>query len=100
MHGSFVPVIEHKGARHWPIAVWSFGKIEIRFQLLADRPAFEADAARQELQRRLNEIPGVQLPDNAIDRLPTIPLKSLAKEPAMTKLLDVLNWVAEEIGKS
>jgi hypothetical protein len=46
---------------------------------------------------RLNEIPGVALPEDSITRRPSIPLSTLQDEPVLAQFLTVLEWVVGEI---
>lgn len=55
---------------------------------------------RMEFLRRLNEIPGVALPDDSVCRWPGIPLASLHDEAALGQLLDALDWALREIRAS
>ena len=69
--GSFVPVYTQGGVGHPLFALYSSGVLEIYFQWLIKRPAFSDEAPRQELRRRLNAIPGVSIPENALRKLCT-----------------------------
>ena len=62
-------------------------------------PPFDQVAMREELLRRLNEVPGVQLPSNAIDRRPGVPLKILAAPEALATLLAAFEWFLGEAVK-
>jgi hypothetical protein len=46
-----------------------------------------------ELLRKLNEIPGVIMPDDAISRRPRIDLATLTNAAALEQFLEVLDWV-------
>ena len=51
--GSFFPLKKHKGVTHWLISVWTYGRIEIQFQVMKNKPPFDAESERLELLRRL-----------------------------------------------
>ena len=70
--GSFVPVLDHNGQSHYPIALYGNGWVEVQFQWLMRRPPFDDLDLRRELLRRLNEVPGVSFADDAITRRPSI----------------------------
>jgi hypothetical protein len=95
--GSFVPTLPHKGRNHQLFAVWTYGTVEIYFYWYQSKPPFDSEEKRRELLDRLNAIPGVSLPPDAIGRRPGIPLAVLTDEAALEQLLAVLGWVAEEI---
>lgn len=98
--GSFIPVIEHAGVSHSILAVYTYGRVELSFQNLKKNEPFSDDALRVELLRRLNNIPGITLPEDAITRRPSIPLTVLAQGDALAKFLTVLDWVAGQIEAS
>ena len=94
--GSFYPLIEHKSTVHWTFSVWEWG-IEIEFQYMRTRPPFDDEEKRLELLRRLNEVPGISLPADAITRRPSIPLGKLSDEDALSQFLAVFDWYVEEV---
>ena len=90
--GSLIPVLEQDGQRHYPFAIYTYGGVEIQFQWLT-RPPFDSPDVRLEFLARLNQIPGVQLPEDAITRRPRIQLSVLAADPAAIEgLINVLDW--------
>ena len=95
--GSFIPVLDHRGQPHYPLAMYTYGRIEIQFQWLT-RPPFDDLALRRELLRRLNEIPGVDLAPDAISRRPSIPLALFADDSdALEAFLSALDWFCETV---
>jgi hypothetical protein len=95
--GGFIPGLDHKGTWHQVIEVWTYGTVEVQFQHMQSRPPFDDETRRLELLRRLNEIPGVALPEDSITRRPGIPLSALQDEPVLEQFLTVLEWVVGEI---
>ena len=63
---SFFPMLDHKGTSHYLIAIWTYGRIEVQFQNMLRNPPFDDETKRLELLRRLNDIPHVTIPTNAI----------------------------------
>lgn len=98
--GSFVPCVTHNGVEHLPFAVWTYGTVEIYFQWYIGKPAFDSAERRMELSRRLNEIPGVSIPEDAITRRPGIPLSALAADGNVSRFLSVFEWFLEEVRKT
>ena len=68
------------------------------FYYLKLKPPFDDVDLRKELMRKLNEIPEINLPADAVDRGPIIPL-SIFNEDALERFLLVFNWVIEQIRK-
>jgi len=98
--GSFYPVLDLNGERYCPIAIWTYGKIEIQFQWLMNKSPFNDEMKRKELLNRLNQIPGVEIPEKAITRRPNIFLSKFKEDSSLTKLLETLDWVVQEIKSS
>lgn len=94
--GSFFPMLDHKGTLHWLIAVWTYGRLEVQFQQMKTEP-FNRESERLELLRRLNEIPGVDLSTDRINKRPSFPLSALKDETALKQFLEVLDWFVQEV---
>ena len=91
---SWIPVLAANGREHYPIAVYSYGRIEVQFQHLKARPPFDDEQTRLELLRRLNEIPGVSFDRDLITKRPSIQLSLLARDPSAVEQLEhVLEWI-------
>lgn len=97
--GSFFPMLEHKDTRHWLISVWTYGRLEVQFQQMKTEP-FNRESKRLELLRRLNEVPGIDLPTSRINKRPSFLLSMLKDEAALRQFLEVLNWFVQEVEAS
>jgi hypothetical protein len=97
--GSFMPVLDLPSVSQQLFAVYSSGGVEIEFQYYISRGAFASEDKRRELQRRLNAISGVKIPDDAIARRPNIPLTTLARGQATEEFLAVFDWFIQEVQK-
>lgn len=95
-YGSVTPTLDHGGHSYWPFYLGTDGRINIQFQWMSAMPPFDQVAMREEFLRRLNEVPGVQLPSNAIERRPGLPLKLFATPEAMAALLASFEWFLSE----
>ena len=94
--GSWVPVVEALGREHYPIALYSSGRIEIQFMHLRARPPFDDEQVRLELLEQANAIPGVAIHPEKIDKRPNIALALLASNPpALEQLKRLLEWVEQ-----
>jgi hypothetical protein len=98
--GSVYPILDYNGIAYYPFCIWTYGKVEIQFQWLLKRPPFDAESKRKELLDRLNQIPGLNIPTDAITRRPNIFLSALKDENALKQFLETLDWVVQEIKKS
>jgi len=98
--GSFYPVLDYNGEQYYPIAIWTYGKIEIQFQYLMTKPSFNDEIKRKELLNQLNQIPGVKISEKSITRRPNIFLSTFKDESSLGMLLETLDWVVQEIKSS
>jgi hypothetical protein len=95
--GSCVPVLDVGTVSVYPFAIYTYGRVEVQFQWLRARP-FDDESARLELLRRINEAPGVDLPDDGITRRPSIPLSVLAADPsALARFTDAISWALDAV---
>lgn len=99
-YGTFSPALSHKEVEHRPIQVWTGDYLYVQFGDLRSELPFSDELRRRELLRRLNEIPGIAIPDGAVDKYPSIALTALSSEDALGRFLAVLDWVAQEIKTS
>jgi hypothetical protein len=95
--GSFIPVYAHGDTDYQLFVVWSSGTLEVYFQWLAQRPAFADESRRRALLDRLNAIPGVAIPPDAIRRRPNVPLSAFLDPASRAQLFATLDWCLAEI---
>lgn len=98
--GSFFPLLDIRGTSYWLISVWTYGRLEMQFQMMKNKPPFDEEAKRLELLRRLNALPGVDIPADAITRRPSIPLTTLQDEVILKQFLDICDWIIGEVTAS
>lgn len=96
-NGSFVPYLDHKGIRHSLFAIYSDGWFETYFPTLRNRPPFAELSKRQELLKRLISIQGVSLPPDSVDKRRSIKLSVFDSAAKIDALIDILNWIVQEI---
>jgi hypothetical protein len=65
---------------------------------MRNRQKFSAKQ-RQELLRLLNEIPGVNLPNDSIEKFPSIPLSTFTQEGSLEKFLAAIEWTNDQVRK-
>lgn len=99
-YGSFVPVLNHKKRDHQPFAVFATGAIEVYFQWYAQKPPFDDEAKRLELRERLNRIPGVSIPADALLRRPSFPASLLRNQQAFELFTEAFGWYLAEVRRS
>lgn len=99
-NGSFYPMLDYKDEPHYSVVVWTDGRVAIQFKEMMPRKPFDDERKRLELLDRLNKIPGVALPADAIALYPSIPLASIADDAAMKAFLAVWDWYIAEVKAS
>jgi hypothetical protein len=97
-NGAFLPTFRGDGVPFKPIAVQTNGILKVEFVYLDRHPALESTAARRELMNRLNAIPDVAIPEDAIHRWPTVQLEALAPPKALKTFVSVIEWAAAKTG--
>jgi len=97
--GSLVPAVDIDTISHWPFAVWTYGKIEIYFQWYKVKPPFESIEKRKKILDKLNEIKGVNIPENKIDKRPSFDIKLLKEKSEFDKFVQIYDWFIKEIEK-
>ncbi|MGJ4851824.1 hypothetical protein ACH6CV_16420 [Bacillota bacterium Meth-B3] len=99
-HGSFVPEYQGK-QRHLFCTVYNYDSgsfVEMSFQHM--KPPFNELAYRLKLRSALEEIPGVQIPDDKLDKRPSFPASLLANEKNFALFTDVLKMYIADIKAS
>ncbi len=99
--GSWIPVFAANGRDYYPIALYSYGRVEVLFQHLKRREPFDDEQTRLELLAQVNEIPNVSLGPEVITKRPSIPLDLLATDPvALQQLERTIEWVEDQATKA
>lgn len=62
--------MECNGIEHKPLQVWTGDYVYIQFGAIRDDPPFSDESKRLEMLQRLNQIPGVAVPESAVDKYP------------------------------
>jgi hypothetical protein len=94
--GSFQAGLDDASGYLFPFALYSYGRVEIQFQSMLRRAPFDAPERREQLQQKLNTIPGVEIPDGGLNRRPSIPLEALTNENALEGFLAAMDWAFEQ----
>lgn len=97
--GSIVPAVDLTEISHFPFAIWTYGKIEIYFQWYKDKPPFDSIDIRKKILDKLNEIKGVNIPENKIDKRPSFDIILLKEESEFDKFIQLYDWYFNEIEK-
>lgn len=98
-HGSLTSGTGEAGGCY-PFTIYTHGSVEIKFQELSRRPPFDRRESLRELQSRLNAIDGVSIPDDGLDRRPTLRIDALQSDRALDAFLDAMRWIFEEVRRA
>lgn len=93
--GSLIPEIAVGSQRYQLFALWTYGSVEICFQWLAGKAPFENIERRKELARRLNQIEGVNVAEQSLDKRPSFPMAVLGVPSRMELFLQTMNWCVD-----
>ncbi len=95
--GSFFPVLDKNGLGYLSVAVWTYGKIELQFQYMQNRPPFDNVLLRHEFLEQLNQIPGIALPEDGLTRRPSFAIRALVPEENLKQFIAVLDWFVDMV---
>lgn len=80
----------------FPYHIKDYGSIVIYFTSLKKRAPFDQDAKRLELIEKLNKIPGVHIPPDALNGKPAFQISTLAQGECLEKFVAVMDWVRKQ----
>jgi len=95
--GSFYPTLVYQGKKQGIIVVYTDGRIVIQFQIIRKFSPFNGEPKIVELLKRLNKLPEVSIPPDAINRYPSLPLSLFKDEEVLKQFLGIFDWVIQEI---
>lgn len=95
--GSLFPILDYRDKHYLLFAIWTYGRVQIQFQMIRKNLPFSDEQKSMELLRRFNEIPAVSLTSDTINRYPSIPLLLLGDGPMLNQFLGIFDWVIQEI---
>jgi hypothetical protein len=91
-------VITSGGSKVWsPFYIWTYGTVEIQFELLKSRPPFDDPRMREEFLGRLRKVAGAAFKENAIDARPPIPLSLLESDESFEAFAAAIDWFTSVI---
>jgi hypothetical protein len=88
--GSFFPNVGLGKERLFPVAIWTYGKLEFQFQTLKGHPAFSRVEDRERFRQRLLGISGVEIRPDQLERLPSVPLTTFSEPGRLELLFEIL----------
>lgn len=86
----------HRDGDIWPATIYPSGRFEVVFQHLSSRTPFDDVALREQLRRRLNRLPGVDIATAKLSLRPSFPLRVLDDSGALESLVEHLHWFYEQ----
>ena len=90
--GSFFPMLDIDGVSHYTFGAWTGGVIEIQFQWMKKHEPFADEESRCQVRDRLNEIPGIDIPEDGIGRRPSVRMVALEQRGSLDQFLGVFDW--------
>lgn len=97
VNGSYIPVLDLNGESATIFSLWTEGRMEIHFQYLLKSEPFVSIDKRIDFAKKLNGVPGVSIPLDAMGRRPTFLFTDIQRDSDTQDLLSTLDWALEEI---
>ena len=97
-NGWYWPGLDDEDGQMYPFTLSTHGTIVINFGDMVTRPyrPFDEESKRRDLQRRLNGITGVQIPDAKLDKWPSFKISALAEPEALAEFIRIMDWTFDE----
>lgn len=95
--GSLIPVLDKKIYANQLFAIYTYGRIEIYFQYLKQKPPFNNKDKRLDLLNKLNSIQGINLPSTKLEMRPSFDIRILFRKENVDEFLEILKWIISEI---
>ncbi|MCJ2011689.1 hypothetical protein, partial [Methylobacterium sp. J-076] len=94
--GALSAVFEKDGVAIPALRLFSDGTMAVYFKYMLAKPVFDDLGLRQALLDRLNAVPGIHLPPDAVTKRKTIPLAPLTPE-ATAGFLEAMDWFVDTL---
>jgi hypothetical protein len=94
--GSFQAGLQKGNAYLFPFVLYTYGRMEVQFQFIRRRPPFDDIGLREQLRQKLDAIPRVDVPPDALDRRPPISLANLTRQATLDQVLAAFDWAFEQ----
>ncbi|MCJ2135803.1 hypothetical protein MKK69_17375 [Methylobacterium sp. J-026] len=89
-------MFEKDGVAIPALRMFSDGTMAVYFGYMLGKPVFDDLGLRQTLLDRLNAVPGIRLPLDAVSKRKTIPLAPLTPE-ATASFLEAMDWFVDTL---
>lgn len=95
--GSFYPLFDSANGPAYTFAAWTYGGVEIQFQYMKSLAPFNDLSMRRQLLDRLNQLRGVSISPDRLDKRPSIPYSVLSDPATLQDFLATFDWYLAEI---
>jgi hypothetical protein len=94
--GSITAMFRSDGEKLYPLVLSTQGKLYLNFGY-CKRAAFADPSKRQDWLNRLNQVPGIHLSSDSIDKFPGVPLADLSLGDRVAQFFKVMDWFVGEL---
>ena len=101
-NGWYWPGLDDEDGQMYPFTLSTYGTIAINFGDMVANPyrPFDEESKRRDLQRRLNGIASVQIPDAKVDKWPSFKISALAEPEALAEFVRIMDWTFNETNEA
>lgn len=94
--GYFVPIGRNSSKELQLFAVSTTGTLEVYFYWYKFRAPFESEEKRLDFLNRLNNIRGINIPNDGIHKRPNFSLSAVNDPQVLKELLEAFEWLLQE----
>jgi len=93
--GSCFVGISYDGVNYFPFAIWTYGRVQLQFQVIRQRGV--PLALIEALVTALNQLPGIQIPQDALNKYPSFEMTLLKDPETLARFLTAIDVFVEQI---
>ena len=99
--GNVLPSLDDERGRqlHLQLSTAGGGSVCVNFAEMT-YPPFSDLEKKQELLTRLNQVPGISIPEDKLKTYAVFAIKNVLEHSGMAKLLEVVDWVIKQVVES
>ncbi|MDB4634114.1 hypothetical protein OAG76_01785 [Rubripirellula sp.] len=92
VEGSVFLMLDTQSSAQYLCVFLTSGKIQIPFGWMKKYPPYDSSKCRDQLREKLNQVEGISISGDAIEKWPRVDLNDLVKSASVERLIGVMEW--------